>query len=119
MNYVVTIGMCLHNSESTMRSAIESILKQDFNHKKMQIIFVDDGSQDKTLQIIDEYVSRIDIDSKVFSTQWCGLGKARNLIVDSADSHYILWLDSDEILTASYVKEQGTGAYTIAYRPAL
>jgi glycosyltransferase involved in cell wall biosynthesis len=72
----------------------------------MQIIFVDDGSKDCTLKIVEAYVSKMNIQTKVFKTEWQGLGKARNLILDNADGEYITWVDADEILTKSYIRKQ-------------
>lgn len=61
MKTVATIGMCARNCEKMLRDSIDSIIRQDFPHEQMQIIFVDDGSEDRTPQIISEYVSKIDI----------------------------------------------------------
>lgn len=106
MRAIVTIGMCLRNCEYFLRDAINSIIEQDFPHEFMEIVFVDDGSEDKTLQIIHDHVSRIDIKAKVFHTKWMGLGPARQLAVGSADGKYILWVDGDQILSRNYVREQ-------------
>jgi glycosyltransferase involved in cell wall biosynthesis len=106
MNPVVTIGMCLHNCQNTLLNAIKSISEQDFPHEKMQIIFVDDGSTDCTLRIVEAYVSKTNIPTKIFKTEWQGLGKARNLILDNAGGEYITWVDADEILTKSYIRKQ-------------
>ena len=106
MKPLVTIGMCLHNCESTLSKAIKSISDQDFPHEKMQLIFVDDGSKDHTLKIVEAYISKMDIQTKVFKTEWRGLGIARNLILDNADGEYITWVDADEILTPSYIRKQ-------------
>jgi glycosyltransferase involved in cell wall biosynthesis len=106
MELIVTIGMCLHNCQNTLPNAIKSISDQDFPHEKMQIVFVDDGSKDSTLKIVEAYVSKINIQTKVFKTEWQGLGKARNLILENADGEYITWVDADEILTKSYIRKQ-------------
>jgi glycosyltransferase involved in cell wall biosynthesis len=106
MKTIVTIGMCVRNCENLLGDAIKSIIEQDFSHEFMEMVFVDDGSEDKTLQIIQDYVSRTDIKSKVFHTKWRGLGPARQLAFSNADGIYILWVDGDEILSKSYVREQ-------------
>jgi glycosyltransferase involved in cell wall biosynthesis len=106
MKTKVTIGMCLHNCQNTLPKAIESISDQDFPHEKMQIILVDDGSKDCTLEIAEAYASKIDIQTKVFKTGWRGVGAARNLVLGNADGEYITWVDSDEILTESYIRKQ-------------
>jgi len=85
---------------------MESVCAQDFPHEKMQLVFVDDGSTDCSLRIIEAYVSKMDIQTKIFKTEWRGIGFARNLILVNADGEYILWVDSDEALAPNYTRKQ-------------
>ena len=101
----VTIGVCVRNSFTTLHEAIESIICQDFPHELMELIFVDDGSEDNTLSIIKEYVSRIDIPAKVFHTSWKGLGHARNIVATNAEGDFILWVDGDMVLSRDFVRK--------------
>lgn len=96
----------MRNSSATLHEAVESIISQDFPHELMEVIFVDDGSEDNTLSIIKEYVSRMDIDAKVFHTNWQGLGFARNIVVENARGEYIIWVDGDMVLSREYVRRQ-------------
>jgi len=102
----VTIGVCVKNCEDYVGEAIESILDQDFPHELMEVIFVDDGSEDRTPQILFDYASKIDMETKIFQAKWQGLGPARNLILKNAEGDYLIWVDADEILTESYVRKQ-------------
>ena len=102
----VTIGVCVKNGAATIREAIESIINQGFPHELMEVIFIDDGSEDNTLPIIQEYVSRMNITAKVFHTSWQGLGAARNLVVENAEGKYIVWVDGDMILPKDHVSRQ-------------
>lgn len=102
----VTIGMCVRNCESFVKDAINSVTEQVFPHELMEIILVDDGSTDNTLQIISNHVAKMDIKTKVFRTEWQGLGSARNLVVNNASGDYIIWVDADEILSKDYVRMQ-------------
>lgn len=103
---VVTIGVCVRNSASTIREAIKSIINQDFSHELMEIIFVDDGSGDDTLTIIQEYVLMMDIAAKVFPISWQGLGAARNFVVRNTNGKYIIWVDGDMVLPEDHVRKQ-------------
>ena len=103
---LVTIGICVKNCEATVKEAIDSILDQDFQHELMDVIFVDDGSTDKTLSIIESYVSQMDMKVKVFHHKWEGLGYSRNVVVANAEGCFILWVDGDMVLSKDYVKEQ-------------
>jgi glycosyltransferase involved in cell wall biosynthesis len=106
MKPVITIGICVRNGERVLRNAFDSIINQDFPQDQIQVIVVDDGSKDATPKIISAYASKFGSNAKFFQTSWGGLGHARNLVINQADGKFILWLDSDEILTKSYVSKQ-------------
>jgi len=99
----VTIGVCVRNSEDLIKEAIESIIDQDYPHEIMEVIFVDDGSEDKTLSIIESYVQKMDMPTKVFHQEWKGLGPARNVIVNNAGGKYIVWVDGDMVISKDFV----------------
>jgi len=107
MNHVVkvTIGMCIKNSESTIKQAVESVLNQDFSHDLMELIIVDGYSQDNTLEIVKEALKDKNIRVVIFRERE-GLGRARQIVVDNANGEYILWVDGDMILSKDFVKKQ-------------
>lgn len=106
MKTLVTIGVCVRNGEKLLSNAIESILTQNFPPEQLQVIFVDDGSQDSTPEIIERYLPFFGGRAEFFRTVWKGLGHARNLIVQEAEGKYVLFVDADERLTSGYVKAQ-------------
>jgi cellulose synthase/poly-beta-1,6-N-acetylglucosamine synthase-like glycosyltransferase len=57
--FKVTIGVCVRNGEDNIRDAVESVISQDFPHEFMEVIFVDDGSTDKTLSTIENHSALI------------------------------------------------------------
>lgn len=103
---IVTIGMCVKNGESCIKEAIKSVVDQDFPHKLMEIILVDDGSEDRTLSVISDSISGIDIKTQVFHHEWKGLGASRNVVVDNANGKYIIWVDCDNLLPRDHVRKQ-------------
>lgn len=103
---VVTLGMCMRNSERQVVDAIRSITDQDFPHDLIEAIFVDDGSEDRTLSVVNSWMSKTDIRTKVFSYGWRGVAKSRNTIFKNANGDFIMWIDSDEIFPKSFVREQ-------------
>jgi glycosyltransferase involved in cell wall biosynthesis len=102
----VTIGMCAKDAEKTIRLAMDSVVAQNFNHELMEIVFVDDGSNDNTLQIMQDLASKIDVKVRIFSGRWKGIAAARNTVVENADGDYIVWLDSDESIEQNFVRKQ-------------
>lgn len=96
----------MRNGGDTIKDSIESIVDQDFPHELMEVIFVDDGSEDETLSIIKRYIPKMDMKVKVFHHKWKGLGYSRNVVVNNANSEYIIWVDADMILSRDFVKKQ-------------
>ena len=102
----VTIGVCVRNLEGLISDTIESITSQDFPHEFMEVIFVDDGSVDETLSVIENYVPKMDIFTRVFHHKWRGLGFSRNVVVRNARGKYVIWVDGDMQLSKDFVKKQ-------------
>jgi len=106
MKAKVTIGVCVRNGAATLPLAIESILHQDYPHELLEIIFVDDGSEDETLFIMKSYALKMDIQVKIFHHEWRGLGFTRNVVVNNATGDYIVWVDADMILPKDNIRKQ-------------
>jgi glycosyltransferase involved in cell wall biosynthesis len=104
MHPKVTIGVCARNCERDVKRIIARISSQDFPHADMEVIFVEEGSEDNTLSEIKKYAPRMNINYKLFHQKWVGLGFSRNLILKNADSDYIVWLDDGTIIPKYYVR---------------
>jgi glycosyltransferase involved in cell wall biosynthesis len=99
----LTVGLCVRNSQQTINEAIKSVMSQGFPHDKMEIIFVDDGSSDKTVDVISEFISSSSVKAKLFSHSWKGIGYGRNVIAQNAQGKYLLWVDGDMVLSSAYI----------------
>jgi glycosyltransferase involved in cell wall biosynthesis len=106
MKPVITVGLCVKNSETTVGETVQSVISQNFPHYSMEIIVVDGKSNDKTLSIIINYLSTSDIHVKKYSDQGKGLGEARQIVVDNARGEYIIWVDGDMVLPENYLQKQ-------------
>lgn len=102
----VTIGLCVRNCEKTVSDAIKSIIQQDYPHNLIELIIVDDGSTDRTLEYVKRIVSETDIRVKIYRQKWKGLGTARNVVVRNSLGKYIIWVDGDMRLPRDHVRKQ-------------
>jgi glycosyltransferase involved in cell wall biosynthesis len=102
---VITVGLCVKNAEDTIGEAVSSISNQDYPHDKMEVIVVDGHSQDKTVRVIKESLSKTSIRT-TYLFENVGLGFARQIVVARASGDYIIWVDGDIILSKDYVRNQ-------------
>ncbi|MBR0353408.1 MAG: glycosyltransferase [Oscillospiraceae bacterium] len=85
----------VYNARSTIRKCIDSILGQTYSN--MEIILVDDGSTDGSLDICNEYMAR-DSRIKVIHKDNGGVSSARNTGLSAAAGDYIAFVDADDYL---------------------
>ena len=96
---VLSICIPTYNRSHILPRAIQSILKQRF--EDWELIIVDDGSTDDTENIVEEFLkdSRI----KYVKQQNKGVCAARNLGAEIANGTYLVFLDSDDSVSAEWL----------------
>ena len=91
----VSVIVPIYKSEKYLPGCVSSIITQSF--KDLEIILVDDGSQDKCPQICDSYAKQ-DKRIKVIHQKNKEQSAARNAGIDSATGDYLFFVDSDDRL---------------------
>lgn len=104
-NVKVTVGLCVKNSELTVKEALRSVLNQDFPHGCFELIVVDGYSRDNTMKIVRDCLQKSDAQAEVFYENQ-GLPQARQIVVDNARGEYIVWVDGDMVLSKGFLTEQ-------------
>ena len=89
----VSIIMPVYNDEEVIGQSITSVANQTLND--LELIVINDGSTDNTLDILNEFADKYDF-IKVVSQENQGSGKARNYGMDIANGEYIGFLDADD-----------------------
>jgi len=102
----ITVGVCVKNSERTIKGALAGILNQKYPREQMQVIIVDGCSTDRTLSIIENMASEMDMPVEILSDKGKGLGAARQTVVDNAKGDYIVFVDGDVELQEDFVQKQ-------------
>lgn len=90
----------VYNVESCLRQCVSSILSQETSYR-FRAIFIDDGSTDRSGQILDEYPP--DPRILVIHQKNQGLSGARNTGIAQATGRYLLFVDSDDCLAPGAV----------------
>lgn len=87
----------VYNVEKYIEKCLDSIFNQTL--KDFEIIVVNDGTKDKSIELIKNY------DIKIINQKNQGLSAARNRGVKEATGEYLLFLDSDDYLEKDTLKE--------------
>lgn len=97
-NYLVSVIIPTYNSEEYLSNAFNSLLNQTIGFEKLEIIFVDDASSDRTPQIIEEYAGKYENVVSIHMEENSGYaGKPRNIGINNTTCEYLMFLDSDDI----------------------
>ncbi len=91
----ISVIVPFYNVEPYFRDCLDSLARQSFT--EYELILVDDGSTDHSLQIAEEY-ARQDSRIRIIIKENEGQGKARNRGREIAKGKYIYFLDSDDYI---------------------
>lgn len=95
MNPKVSVIIPVYNVEKYIITCMESVKNQTF--KNFEVIFIDDGSTDNTLEIVNAYITEHSLENfKVISQNNQGSSSARNRGLDVAQGDWIFFLDADD-----------------------
>ncbi len=95
----IDVVITCYNSSKYIGYAIESVAKQ--SHKNWEIIICDDCSTDDSLKVIDDYINKLQIQSKITiikHKQNYGCGTSLKDCIDRGTGKMIAILDSDDTL---------------------
>lgn len=96
----VSVVIPAYNRASILPRALESALNQ--THKVDQIIVVDDGSNDETINLVKENYPNVEL----FSQQNKGVSAARNTGIQHAVGEWVCFLDSDDSWQTAKLEKQ-------------
>lgn len=95
-NFAFSIVVAVYNSGEYVAETIESILNQDFDFSRIQLVLVDDGSTDNSYDICKSYALSHPNNIILIHKDNGGVSSARNVGLSFATGKYINFLDSDD-----------------------
>lgn len=92
----------VYNVAAYLRQCVDSIISQEASY---EIILVNDGSTDESPVICDEYAMLYPDKIRVIHKKNGGLSDARNAGIKIAQGNYLLFVDSDDYISETFLEE--------------
>jgi len=97
---LISVIIPAYNAEQHIEEALHSVFNQTYPN--VEIIVVNDGSTDSTLQVLNKYQSKI----KVLTQNNLGVARARNYAAEEATGDWLAFIDSDDRWTPDKLTTQ-------------
>ena len=102
----ISVVIPLYNKEKSIAITLQSVYEQTY--KDYEVVIVNDGSADKSLDAVKDFVSRLENEEwrlKIVSQENAGVSAARNRGVKEAKGQYVAFLDADDIWEPTFLEE--------------
>lgn len=104
-----TVVAAVYNVEKYLDDFFSSLTKQKLNFKKhIQIILVDDGSADKSAEIIQKWQQKFPQNIRYFYKENGGQASARNLGLQYVETDWVTFIDPDDFVSPDYFYKTDT-----------
>lgn len=100
-SYLISVIIPVYQVEALICNCLQSLVSQSF--KNFEIILVNDGTKDKSIEIADAFLKGQEIDYRIICKENGGQASARNLGVKEARGKYIVFVDSDDTVCEDYL----------------
>lgn len=104
----ISVIIPAYNAEKYIDKCLEKLMNQDFD-KPYEVIIINDGSKDNTLQMLVEYENKYS-NIKVITQENAGQAVARNKGIHLAKGKYIMFVDIDDFVDTTILSK----LYTVA-----
>ena len=102
-NIKISIILPVFNEEKYIKQTLDSLINQDFTD--FEVIVVDDGSTDSTLQITEKTLKNSSLSYKIIHQENSGVSSARNKGIHHAEGEYIVFLDGDDYVLTNHLTQ--------------
>lgn len=96
----ISVIIPVYNAEKCLEKCVDSVIAQ--THTEWELILVDDGSKDKSADMVDCYAEK-DCRIRAIHQENSGPGIARNRGMNEASGEYFVFLDSDDYIDNEYL----------------
>ena len=101
---LLSIVIPAYNAAEYIDDCLESCTSQNISPEKYEIVIINDGSTDNTLERAEKWASA-HRNIKILTQENKGLSMARNAGIEAAEGKYIMFVDSDDIISRNSLKQ--------------
>lgn len=117
-NKLVTVIIPVYNGEQFIERCVKSVVNQNnFDVSTVEILLINDGSQDNSLTVLKGLHSDFPFSVTVYTQENSGVAKTRNRAIKLAKGKYTIFIDQDDYLDKDYLStffaEAEAGSYDI------
>ncbi len=99
----ISIILCTYNRAKYLNKCIDSVINQSF--KNLELIIVDDGSEDNTFEIVQPYFQQFN-NIRYLKHQNRKLGLSKNAGIQTSFGKYITFIDSDDTYQINHLESR-------------
>lgn len=100
----LSIVIPVYNTEMFIRRCLNSIVAQNISANNLEVIIVNDGTKDNSVNIINEFCSQYS-NFQLINQPNLGLGAARNSGLKKATGDYVWFIDSDDFISDNSIEK--------------
>lgn len=99
----LSIVIPVYNAEKFLSKCLESVVEQQTKYT-FEVICVNDGSTDRSLEILKHYADKYPRLVKVINQKNAGISAARNKGIEAARGRYVGFMDNDDYVGSKYIE---------------
>ena len=99
MSPELSVVIPIFNGEKYLRECLDSIVNQSISLDRLEIIAVNDNSNDRSLDILNEYSSKFPNFKLISNNENLGAGESRNIGINEVKTDYLTFIDCDDFIS--------------------
>jgi glycosyltransferase involved in cell wall biosynthesis len=99
----ITVGMPIYREAKFIREALDSLINQEYVY--FRVVISDNGSDDETIEICQEYVANDDRFTLIQQKENLGILGNFKFVYDQCETKYYIWFAGHDVLLPNYFKD--------------
>lgn len=101
----ISVIIPAYNEEKTILRTIEAVYQSEYPKDNLEVIVANDGSEDKTLELITKFRQDQNLNYQIYSQENCGKAEVLNQAIKLSTGEILIVIDSDSIPTKTALRE--------------